>query len=155
MFGRILAFLLVVPVVELLLLLQVGEWLGFWPTIALILATALAGAVLLKREGLAVWGRFNARFRQGQLPGDELLDGLIVLVCGALLITPGVLTDLAGLAGLIPATRAPLRRQLQRFLKGRVRVGVAGFPGAAPEPSGWQGAPAEQPRHQRTPPDAS
>jgi len=132
MLGRLLLLFLITPVVELALLIRVGEWIGPWPTIGLVIATGLAGSFLARREGFSVWRRFNQRLQQGGLPGEELVDGMIILVAGALLITPGVLTDVFGFIGLVPLTRAPLRRLLIRRLKqrlddGSVHVHVGGF----------------------------
>lgn len=158
--ARLLALFLIMPIVELALLLQVGDMIGFWPTLAIIIFTGVLGGYLAKREGLAVWGRFNERMRSGGLPGRELLDGIIILCAGALLITPGVLTDLAGLLGLIPFTRAIIRKQVMRRVeraveRGTMEVGFGGFGmgSAAPfepkeEPSPhWGGAPQPTPRH--------
>lgn len=169
MLGRLLLLFLLTPVVELALLIQVGEWIGFWPTIGLIIATGLAGSFLARREGFSVWQRFNERLAAGGLPGQELVDGMIILVAGALLITPGVLTDVFGFVGLLPFTRAPIRRMLIKRLKrrvedGSVRVHVGGFgfgvpSDAAPSdastssegnrerPTGWEGTGRQVPRH--------
>lgn len=169
MFARLVLLFLVTPVVELALLIQVGERIGFWPTIGIIIATGMAGSYLARREGFSVWQRFNKRLAEGGLPGEELVDGMIILVAGALLITPGVLTDVFGFAGLLPFTRAPIRRMLIKRLKrrledGSVRLHVGGFgvasppPGAAPSEdapsngkregdSRWQGTGRQVPRH--------
>jgi UPF0716 protein FxsA len=139
LFGRLLVLFLVVPFVELVLLIGIGERVGLWPTLGLVVATALAGSWLAKREGLAALRRFQARLAAGQLPGRELTDGLIILVAGVLLLTPGVLTDVAGILALLPPTRAWIRRRLearvQRALAGgRIGVFSAGRPFAAPSP---------------------
>ena len=120
MFRRLLLLFTIVPAVELILLVQVGQRVGVWPTIALIVGTAVLGAYLSKREGLAVWKRFNEKVQAGGLPGSELLDGVIVLVAAALLLTPGVLTDVVGVLGLLPPSRALIRREVAKRLKGRV-----------------------------------
>lgn len=101
-----------VPALELYLLIQVGTVIGAWNTFLLILATGLLGSWLAKSQGLATWRAMNQRFGQGQIPGKELMDGAIILVCAALLLTPGILTDAIGLAGLIPVTRALFRNTL-------------------------------------------
>lgn len=167
MLGRLLALFLITPVVELALLIRLGEWIGFWPTIGIIIVTGLTGTFLAKREGLSVWKRFNERLSAGGLPGRELLDGVIILIAGALLITPGVLSDLVGFVGLIPVTRGFVRRYLntriQRAVeRGSVSVSFAGFDfgsvsrgdraGPSPtEPDGnqeqWEGAPRDTPSH--------
>lgn len=165
MLGRLLLLFLITPVVELALLIQVGEWIGFWPTIGIIILTGLAGSFLARREGFSVWRRFNRRLEAGGLPGQELVDGMIILVAGALLITPGVLTDVFGFVGLLPLTRAPVRRYLINRLKrrmedGSVRVQVGGFGVATPPPgeaspsngegesnARWEGMGRQVPRH--------
>lgn len=101
-----------VPALELYLLIQVGTVIGAWNTFLLILGTGLLGSWLAKSQGLATWRAMNQRFGQGQIPGKELMDGAIILVCAALLLTPGILTDAIGLAGLIPFTRSLFRNTL-------------------------------------------
>ena len=108
--ARILALFLIMPVVELALLVQVDKLIGFWPTVGLILFTGLLGGYLAKREGLAVWSRLNQRMGSGNIPDKEIIDGVIILCAGALLITPGVLTDVIGFLGLIPVSRAVIRK---------------------------------------------
>lgn len=143
LWPRLLLLLLVIPIVELALLIWLGGQIGVWPTIALIALTAVLGSWLAQREGLAVWRRFTSGLAAGQLPGKELTDGLIILVSGALLLAPGVLTDLAGFLGLLPPTRAMIRgflyRRLQRGVAtGSVRVYGSskrwGQPPSAPAP---------------------
>jgi UPF0716 protein FxsA len=112
MLGRLLAIFLITPVVELALLLQLGDAIGILPTIGIIVATGVTGSFLAKREGLSVWRQFNQRLQGGELPGTELIDGVIILTAGALLITPGVLTDVGGFLGLIPFTRRHMRRYI-------------------------------------------
>jgi UPF0716 protein FxsA len=101
-----------VPALELYLLIQIGTVIGAWNTFLLILATGLLGSWLAKSQGLATWQAMNQRFGQGQIPGKELMDGASILVCAALLLTPGILTDAIGLAGLIPFTRTLFRNTL-------------------------------------------
>ncbi|MEX0746965.1 MAG: FxsA family protein [Rhodothermales bacterium] len=143
MFGRLLALFLLTPILELALLIQLGDLIGFWPTVGIIVVTGVSGTYLAKREGLSVWKSFNARLRAGGLPGTELIDGVIILIAAALLITPGVLTDVAGFIGLFPPTRAAIRRALEKRLqraieKGSVHVSFGGFEN---ESNGWSGAP--------------
>ena len=163
MFGRLLAIFLITPVVELALLIQLGNYIGFWPTIAIIVVTGVTGSYLAKREGLTIWQRFNDRLQGGELPGKELLDGVIILVAGALLITPGVLTDLFGFIGLIPFTRAQVRKYLNKRIqrameRGSVRLTFGGFqpfdsgdlrarrePPADEDKPDWRGRPRDVP----------
>jgi UPF0716 protein FxsA len=106
-----------VPALELYLLIEIGTVIGAGNTFLLIIGTGLLGSWLAKSQGLATWRSMNQRFNQGQIPGKELMDGAIILVCAALLLTPGVLTDAIGLAGLIPVTRSMFRKMLTSFFK--------------------------------------
>lgn len=141
MLGRLLLLFLLTPAVELGLLIQVDKLIGFGPTIGLILATGLVGSYLARREGLNTWRRLNERLRAGDLPGKELIDGVIILVSGALLVTPGVLTDVVGFLGLIPLSRSLIRKYLMRRFRskmqqGSMQVQFGIFGGAAPGPNG-------------------
>lgn len=109
MFGVLALLFLVVPFVELFLLIQVGQAVGAIPTIGALIVVSIVGAWLVKREGLAVLRKAQHQVRTGRVPGRELVDGVLILFGGALLLTPGFLTDLLGLALLIPPIRALLR----------------------------------------------
>jgi UPF0716 protein FxsA len=109
----ILGFLfLVVPLLEIALLIQVGEVIGAWNTILLLIVVSIAGAVLAKREGMAVWRRFRSALERGHVPSTEILDGVLVIFAGALLLTPGFITDILALGLLLPPSRAVVRRAL-------------------------------------------
>ena len=125
--ARILALFLIMPVVELFLLLQLAELIDIWPTLGIILITGVLGSYLAKREGLSVWNRFKERLDTVGVPGQEALDGVIILISGALLITPGVLTDFIGFIGLIPPTRAIVRKMVLKRLKKAMDRGSFGF----------------------------
>lgn len=134
-FGRLFALFLIVPVVDLALLVTVGERIGFWPTVAIVIATALAGSWLARREGLAAWRRVQTSMVGGAAPGEAVLDGLVVLIAGTLLLTPGFITDLVGLLGLFPPSRRVCRAALASRFKGALERGTirtatfgAGFP---------------------------
>lgn len=111
-FQIALLFLVVVPFVEIYLLLQVGGIIGAVPTIFLVVLTAVLGAWLLKQQGLATLQRFQASLAQGTLPAYEMVEGPILLVGGALLLTPGFITDIMGFACLIPQ----LRRKIAQYV---------------------------------------
>lgn len=98
-------FFLVVPFVEIYLLLQIGGIIGVMPTVLLVVFTAVLGAWLLRQQGFATWQRFQASLAQGAIPAYEMIEGPILLVGGALLLTPGFFTDILGFACLIPQTR--------------------------------------------------
>lgn len=103
-----------VPIVEIYLLIRVGQWLGAWPTIAAILITALLGAWLLRQQGLATLARGRARLQGGELPTREMIEAVLLAMGGALLLTPGFLTDVFGLLCLLPVTRHRLARAVLR-----------------------------------------
>jgi UPF0716 protein FxsA len=128
---------IVVPIAELYVIIQVGQAIGVWPTLALLLADALLGSFLLKHQGRGAWRRFNEALAQRRFPGKEVVDGLLIVVGGTLLLAPGFLTDIVGLFFLIPPTRAIARRLLRRFTVGRfVVVGMPGGRGPGPGPAG-------------------
>ncbi len=136
MFLLVLLFI-VVPIAELYVIIQVGEAIGLWPTLALLLADALLGSFLLKHQGRGAWRRFNKALAQRSFPGREVVDGLLIVVGGTLLLAPGFLTDIVGLFLLIPPTRAISRSLLRRFTVGRFMVvGMSGVGGMGRDPSG-------------------
>ncbi|MDX8129319.1 FxsA family protein [Methylomonas sp. LW13] len=103
---------LIVPFVEIYVLLQVGGLIGAFPTILLVVFTAVLGAWLLRRQGFTTWQRFQSGLAQGEIPAYEMIEGPILLVGGALLLTPGFFTDLLGFACLIPT----LRRKIAQYI---------------------------------------
>ena len=131
--ARLGLLFVLVPALELFLLIRIGEWLGIWSTLLLILTTGAVGAALARAEGMRVLVRFQQEMLAGRLPGQALQDGISVLVGGAFLVTPGILTDLAGLALLFPPTRRLIQRRVRRSLERRIREGtvrvVVGGPG--------------------------
>ncbi|NBC00445.1 MAG: FxsA family protein [Bacteroidetes bacterium] len=149
MLARILALFLILPAVELALLMYVSTLIGFGETVAIIVVTGIVGGLLAKREGVSAWNRLNRKMAGGGLPGDELVDGVIILIAGALLVTPGVLTDVVGFMGLIPPSRRMIRRYaLKRFRKkadqGQMGFYMGGF-GQAPEGSPYDTPPYDTP----------
>jgi len=118
----LIVLFIVVPIAELYVIVQVGQAIGIWPTLALLLADALLGSFLLKHQGRGAWRRFNEALAQGRFPGREVVDGLLIVVGGTLLLAPGFLTDIVGLILLIPPTRAIVRGILRRFTIGRFDV---------------------------------
>ncbi len=125
----LVALFIVVPIVELYVIIQIGSLIGVWPTIALLLADALLGSLLLRHQGRGAWRRFNAAIAEHRFPGREVADGLLIAVGATLLLTPGFLTDIVGLIFLIPPTRAIVRRLMRGYV-GR-RFVVVGMPGSA------------------------
>jgi UPF0716 protein FxsA len=124
LWALILIFI-VVPFAELYLIIEVvGELIGPVWTILLLAASSVLGSVLLRSQGRAIWNRFNDTMRAGRVPHREVVDGVLVIFGGAFLITPGFLTDIVGLALLIPPTRRIVRRTVERRLGRRVEVGM-------------------------------
>lgn len=122
--GRLAFLFVLVPVLELMLLIRIGEWVGLWPTLALVLVTGTAGAALARAEGLRVFWRFQSELAQGRLPGQALQDGIAVLLGGAFLLTPGILTDVTGLALLFPPTRRWIQKRVRKSMERRIRDGT-------------------------------
>ncbi|MEY2569621.1 MAG: protein FxsA [Actinomycetota bacterium] len=117
--GALLLLFLVVPFVELYVLIQVGHVIGALPTIGLLIAVSVVGAWLVKREGFAVLARARQRIDAGEVPGKELVDGVLILLAGALLISPGFLSDVVGVLLLLPPVRAVMRGATVRWLARR------------------------------------
>jgi len=138
-FPALLLLFLVVPIAELAVIIQVGDWLGLWPTLAILLADSVLGSVLMRLQGRAAWRRFTEATRTGRPPAREVLDGVLVILGGALLLTPGFLTDLVGIALLLPPTRAVVRRLLVRRLAQRMVVAMTGGGPVPRDRGGWDG----------------
>lgn len=133
----LVGLLLVVPLLELYVLIQVGQLLGIVPTLLLLLTMSVLGGLLLRREGARTWLAFRSALQAGRVPAAEVADGALVLLGGALLLTPGFATDLFGLACVLPPSRAVLRRTLTRVVARRLGVdGLLGGvdPGRGPRP---------------------
>jgi UPF0716 protein FxsA len=151
----LIVLFIVLPIAELYVIIKVGELIGIWPTLALLLVDAIGGSMLLKHQGRGAWRRFNEALAQRRFPGVEVVDGVLIVIGGTLLVTPGFLSDIVGLFFLIPPTRALARKVLRRFTIGRVAIlgsvggglggwgggpfgggGTGGGPGSSPGPGG-------------------
>ncbi len=128
--ARLILLFTLVPALELALLIEIGSRIGTATTIGLIVVTGVLGATLARQQGLQVLRRFQSELSSAGLPASSLLDGVIVLVAGALLVTPGILTDVLGFLCLVPGFRslikAGLRRRFERALLEQ-RIIVEGF----------------------------
>jgi UPF0716 protein FxsA len=138
-FGKLFLLFTLVPVLELYLLITVGGVIGPAATIGIVLATGLLGAVLAKHEGMRVLRQWQDAVAKGEIPEEGVASSLMVLVGGILLVTPGVLTDVLGLAMLVPFTRRAMARLVQRRAARHLQVTTlhsigAGFGGFAREP---------------------
>jgi UPF0716 protein FxsA len=139
----LLVLFIVVPLVELYVILKVGDAIGVVWTILLLAADSVLGSLLLRSEGRAVWRRFNEALGAGRMPHREVVDGVLVILGGALLITPGFVTDVVGLILLVPPTRALVRRLTMRRLGRRVTVEMAGAPPRRPRDFDVEGTASE------------
>ena len=113
--------LLVVPIAELWVLVRVADTIGVIPALLLLLLVSVAGAWLLKQQGTATWRRMRETMRRGEMPTSEATDGALILLGGALLLTPGFLTDVVGLVLLVPPSRAAIKGVVRRSMARRVR----------------------------------
>ena len=120
----ILLVLICVPLLEIAVFIEVGGIIGLWPTLALIVLTAVLGTWQLRAQGLTVLARARSLVERGELPARELFDGLCLLVAGAFLLTPGFVTDSIGALLFVPALRQALRRALGRYLAARTETRV-------------------------------
>ncbi len=126
MFPILLFLFIAVPVIEIALFIQVGGVLGVWPTIALVLLTAIVGASLVRSQGLQTLLTVQQRLAQGQLPAQQILEGVMLAVAGVLLLTPGFFTDILGMLVLLPAPRAYFAKQLMsRVVVGNIHASGA------------------------------
>ena len=144
MVGDVLAVLILllvsVPLLELYVIVQVAGGLGVGQTILLLLVVSVVGAWMVRRSGLGVLNQIRTRLERGELPGNELVDGVLILVAGALMLTPGFLTDAVGLLLLFPPTRIAVRSVLVRRYSKRITV------------AGWSGEPGRSGGHRRSGP---
>ena len=120
-FGILLSMFIVIPVVEFGLLIEIGSRLGTLPTLLLIFGTGVVGAYLARLEGIRILYKIQRDFQQGVMPAEQLFDGVLVLIAGVVLLTPGLLTDAAGLLLLFPVTRYPIKA----FIKHKAQSWVA------------------------------
>ena len=135
MLPLLVVLFITVPILELFVILQIGEVIGVWWTIGLLIADSILGSMLMRSQGRAAWRRFNAALAAGRPPAREVLDGVLIIFGGALLLTPGFVTDVVGLTFLLPPTRAVLRRLLVRRFAGRMISAAA--TGRRPRSSGY------------------
>jgi UPF0716 protein FxsA len=124
----------VLPVLEIYVLIQVGQVIGAWWTVLLLVADGFLGSWLMKREGGRAWAALRTALQSGRMPTRELADGALILVGGTLLLTPGFVSDLAGLFCVLPFTRPVARRALTRFLTRRLLAAAAPAPVAGTTP---------------------
>ena len=121
--GRLALLFVVLPILELMLLIEMGRYIGSLPTLGIVVLTGVTGAWLARTEGLRVFFRFQEELVSGRLPGQAMLDGVCVLVGGAFLLTPGVITDFLGFSLLLPFTRRWIQSRMRDSLERQVAAG--------------------------------
>lgn len=133
-FPVLVVLLVVVPLLELYVLIQVGQVIGAWWTIGLLLLVSALGSWLLRREGARAWSQFRTALSSGRVPTAEVVDGALVVFGGALLLTPGFVSDIAGLLFIVPPTRAVVNRLVRARFRGLATLSMFGAPGPVAAP---------------------
>lgn len=128
MFARLLVLFIFVPIIELMILIDIGGYLGTGPTLLLVVGTGALGAYLAKMEGFRILFTIRHKMQTGQLPADELFDGLIILIAGALLLTPGLITDIFGFLMLFRPSRARFKIWLKNKFSSQINIYNANNP---------------------------
>lgn len=119
---KLLLFFTVLPLVELCLLTLLASYTSFWTAVLFIVVTGILGTYLANTQGISTYRRIQQELAQGRMPTDSLIDGVLILLAGVLLISPGVLTDLVGIVLMLPPSRAVVRRQLIAWFERRFRI---------------------------------
>jgi len=120
MFFKLFLIFAVVPLIELGILIEIGSHIGALNTITLVILTAVVGAYMVRQEGLGVLYRIQKNMNEGQFPADELINGAMILVAGALLLTPGVFTDIIGFLMVFPASRNFIRKFVTKYIEKQI-----------------------------------
>jgi UPF0716 protein FxsA len=123
MLVRLILLFTVMPLIELYLLIQVGRYLGSFQTIMIVLITGIIGGLLARSQGLSVQKQIRVDLQKGIIPTDSLIDGCFILIAGALLITPGMITDVFGFILMVPFLRGWLKKRLKEILKRKFASG--------------------------------
>ncbi len=123
--GKLLFLFIAIPAIELILLIKLGGMIGLLPTLAIIFVTGALGATLARWQGLSVLRQIQTQMAQGQLPANALFDGVIILLAGALLLTPGFLTDIVGFLSLVPSVRNMFKRAIRKRIEKSIQQGDA------------------------------
>lgn len=122
MFGKLLLLFILVPLAELLLFATLGRELGWEKTIAIVILTAMLGAALTKSQGRVAMAKLRTALNEGRMPHQEATDGILILIAGAVLLTPGFFTDAVGFSLLVPPIRALIRTRLATKLKDKINI---------------------------------
>lgn len=127
MLGKLMFLFVVVPLVELFLLIKIGMYIGAGYTILIVILTGIMGAILAKQQGLRVIRKIREDLAAGKIPAEELFDGLMILIAGALLITPGLITDAIGFSILLPFVRNKIKSAIKNRIKEKISEGSIRF----------------------------
>jgi UPF0716 protein FxsA len=114
MFRLLFLLFVIIPIIEISLLMNIGAWIGAWPTIAIVIFTAWLGAKNVRKQGIATFNSVQTKIAQGQAPSNEIIAGVMLLIAGVLLVTPGFVTDIFGLSLLIPQVRQALIKTVKK-----------------------------------------
>lgn len=123
MFFKLFLLFTIIPVVELALLIKVGSYIGVMNTIAIVILTAVVGAYMVRLEGIGVMYRIQQNMQDGVFPAEEMINGVMILVAGALLLTPGFFTDAIGFLMVFPASRHVIKKFIRRSIDRRMSEG--------------------------------
>lgn len=123
MFFKLFLIFAVIPVIELALLIKIGSVIGTLNTITIVILTALIGAYMVKLEGLGVMSRIQKNMQEGIFPGEELINGMMILIAGALLLTPGFFTDIIGFLMVFPFSRNHIKKIVRRYIEKKMSSG--------------------------------
>ncbi|MFQ5629474.1 MAG: FxsA family protein [bacterium] len=126
MLPKLILLFIGLPLLELAILVKLGEMLGFWPTIGLVVVTGFLGAYLARLQGFWIFGRIQSELAAGRMPASELVDGLLILIGGIVLLTPGLLTDLFGFTLLVPWARTQIKAWLMAKFTNITKTGQGG-----------------------------
>jgi UPF0716 protein FxsA len=120
MFFKLFLIFALIPVIELSLLIKIGSIIGTFNTIAIVILTAIIGAYLVKLEGLGIMYRIQQNMQEGIFPAEELINGMMILMAGALLLTPGFFTDVIGFLMVFPVSRRVIKRIARRYIEKKI-----------------------------------
>ena len=121
MFFKLLFVFILIPFIELAILVKIGTMIGFWYTMSVVVVTAIVGASLARYQGLKVYSRIQGELNSGRIPSEDMLDAMFVFAGGIVLLTPGFITDIAGIMFLTPVTRKIFKSHLKNILGDRIR----------------------------------
>lgn len=141
MFAKLFLLFAILPIIEIALLINVGENIGGWNTVAIVIITAFIGAKLVRQQGFATLRQAQLKTAGGELPGKELAEGVLLLISGVLLVTPGFITDGIGFLFALPATRPLIANYLMKEFGSKIHVQSSGFHSSSFQNSNYQQTP--------------